>query len=59
MEIERDREMESGWAGPGIEIWPDEDTEWVMRHRNEKRGLECQIPSVAASPFCGHGYQNG
>jgi hypothetical protein len=59
MEVERDREMESGWAGPGIEIWKDEDTEWIMRHRNAKRSLECEIPTVAASPFCGQGYHNG
>jgi hypothetical protein len=56
MGSERSRELESGWAGPGMEIWPDEDAEWVMRHRNEKRGLEGNIPSVAASPFCGQGY---
>ena len=55
-----DREQrESGWVGPGIEIWPDEYAEWVMSHRSQKRELECSIPYVEASPFCGKGYHNG
>jgi hypothetical protein len=59
MESEKDRAIESGWAGPGIEIWPDEDSEWIMRHRNARRAFDCNIPSVAASPICGQGYNNG
>jgi len=59
METEKDQGIESGWAGPGIEIWPDEDSEWIMRHRDAKRAVECNIPSVASSPICGQGYHNG
>ena len=53
--------IESGWAGPGIEVWPEEDDYAMWRHMkdNERRHLECNIPALAASPFCGKGYQNG
>jgi hypothetical protein len=58
-ELMENEGLESGWAGPGIETLPDDYAEWVQSHRNQKRGLECSIPLVAASPFCGQGYQNG
>jgi len=53
--------MESGWAGPGIEIWPEEDDYimWRSMKENPRRHLECSIPKMAASPFCGKGYHNG
>ena len=53
--------VESGWAGPGIEIWPEEDdyVMWRSMKTDPKRHLECSIPELAASPFCGKGYQNG
>jgi hypothetical protein len=53
--------MESGWAGPGIEIWPEEDDYIMWRSMKEdaRRHLECSIPKMAASPFCGKGYHNG
>ena len=52
--------MESGWAGPGIEIWPEEDDYIMWRSMKEdaRRHLECNIPTMAASPFCGKGYHN-
>ncbi|UCG13174.1 MAG: hypothetical protein JSU72_01400 [Deltaproteobacteria bacterium] len=59
---EREEELvESGWAGPGIEIWPEEDdyTMWRSMRTNARRYLECNIPDLAASPFCGKGYHNG
>jgi hypothetical protein len=59
METEKDQGLESGWAGPGIEIWPDDHAEWVMRHRNAKRALETSIPEIASSPIGGQGYHNG
>ncbi|NIQ87656.1 MAG: hypothetical protein GWN93_00555 [Deltaproteobacteria bacterium] len=53
--------MQSGWAGPGIEIWPEEDdyVMWRSMKRDARRHLECNIPAMASSPFCGKGYQNG
>jgi hypothetical protein len=53
--------MQSGWAGPGIEIWPEEDdyVMWRSMKKDAKRHLECNIPEMASSPFCGKGYQNG
>jgi len=53
--------MESSWVGPGIEIWPEEDdyTMWRSMKKNARRHLECNIPALAASPFCGKGYHNG
>jgi hypothetical protein len=35
--------MESGWAVK----------------KDARRHLECSIPELAASPFCGKGYHNG
>jgi hypothetical protein len=53
--------VQSGWAGPGIEIWPEEDdyVMWRSMKRDSRRHLECSIPELASSPFCGKGYQNG
>lgn len=53
--------MESGWAGPGIEIWPEEDDYimWRSMKKDARRHLECSIPVMEASPFCGKGYHNG
>jgi hypothetical protein len=53
--------IESGWAGPAMEIWPEEDDYTMWRHmrRNGRRHLECSIPALAASPFCGKGCHNG
>ena len=59
---ERNEEViESGWTGPGIEVWPEEDDYAMWRHmkKNERRHLECNIPALASSPFCGKGYHNG
>ena len=43
--------MESGWAGPGIEVWPEEDdyTMWRSVKQDERRQLECSIPTMAAT----------
>ena len=51
----------TGWAGPGIEIWPEVDdyVMWRSVRENARRHLECNIPEMAASPFCGKGYHNG
>jgi len=53
--------MHSGWAGPGIEIWPEEDDYIMWRSMKEdaRRHLECSTPKMAATPFCGKGYHNG
>ena len=53
--------MESGWAGPGIEIWPEEDDYimWRSMKADARRHLECSTPKMAATPFCGKGYHNG
>lgn len=53
--------LESGWAGPGIETWPEEDDYimWRSMKEDQRRHLECNIPAMAASPFCGKGYHNG
>ena len=53
--------LQSGWAGPGIEIWPEEDdyVMWRSMKKNARRHLECNIPELASSPFCGKGYHNG
>ena len=53
--------LKSGWAGPGIEIWPEEDdyVMWRSMKKDPRRHLECSIPELAASPFCGKGYHNG
>jgi len=53
--------LESAWAGPGIEIWPEEDdyVMWRSMKKDPRRHLECSIPELAASPFCGKGYHNG
>jgi hypothetical protein len=59
---ERNEEaIQSGWAGPGIEVWPEEDdyAMWRQMKNNERRHLECNIPTLASSPFCGKGYHNG
>ena len=55
------KRMESGWGGPGIEVWPEEDDYimWHSRKNDVKTHLECSIPMMAASPFCGKGYHNG
>ena len=52
---------QSGWTGPGIEIWPEEDdyVMWRSMKKDAKRHLECNIPGLEASPFCGKGYHNG
>jgi hypothetical protein len=67
MENKRDDEnregmrTESGWSGPGIEIWPEEDDYimWRSRKKDAKRHLECNIPELESTPFCGKGYHNG
>ena len=53
--------VQSGWAGPGIEVWPEEDEYimWQSARLNTRRHLECSIPDLAASPMCGKGYHNG
>lgn len=53
--------MESGWGGPGIEVWPEEDDYimWRSMRADVKRHLECSTPALASSPFCGKGYHNG
>ena len=58
---EDEKRLESGWAGPGIEVWPEEDgyVMWRSMRKNARRHLECNIPALAASPFCGKGYHNG
>ena len=35
--------LESGWAGPGIEIWPEEDdyVMWRSMKKDARRHLEC------------------
>ena len=60
-EERNDEVMQSGWAGPGIEIWPEEDdyVMWRSMKKDARKHLECNIPELAASPFCGKGYQNG
>jgi hypothetical protein len=52
---------QSGWAGPGVEIWPEEDdyVMWRSMRQDARRHLECSTPVMAASPFCGKGYHNG
>ena len=56
-----DSYMQSGWEGPGIEIWPEEDDYIMWRSMKEdaRRHLECNTPAMEASPFCGRGYHNG
>ena len=53
--------LASGWAGPGIVIWPEEDdyVMWRSMKKNAKSHLECNIPELASRPFCGKGYHNG
>jgi hypothetical protein len=53
--------MQSGWAGPGIEVWPEEDdyAMWRDMKKNERTHLACNISALASSPFCGKGYHNG
>lgn len=53
--------IDTGWAGPGIETWPEVDdyVMWRSARENPRRHLECNIPEMAASPFCGKGYHNG
>jgi len=56
-----ERTIHSGWEGPGMEIWPEEDDYIMWRSMKEdaRRHLECNIPAMEASPFCGKGYHNG
>ena len=56
-----DRTIHSGREGPGMEIWPEEDDYIMWRSMKEdaRRHLECNIPAMEASPFCGKGYHNG
>ncbi|MGD8917160.1 MAG: hypothetical protein PVH35_11230 [Syntrophobacterales bacterium] len=56
-----ERPVQSGWEGPGMEIWPEEDDYIMWRSMKEdaRRHLECNIPAMEASPFCGKGYHNG
>jgi hypothetical protein len=51
----------SGWNGPGIEIWLERDdyVMWRSMKENPRRVLECNVPELAANPFCGKGYHNG
>jgi hypothetical protein len=44
-----------------MEIWPEEDDYIMWRSMKEdaRRHLECNIPAMEASPFCGKGYHNG
>ncbi len=58
---EEKEQIMSGYVGPGIEIWPEEDDYimWRSMKRNPKRHLDCNIPALTASPFCGKGYHNG
>ena len=58
---ENEKRLESGWAGPGVEVWPEEDdyVMWRSMRMNARRHLECSIPALASSPFCGKGYHNG
>ena len=58
---ENQKDLLTGWAGPGIEIWPEEDdyVMWRSMKENARRHLECSIPELAASPFCRKGYHNG
>ena len=56
-----EKREKSGWDGPGIEIWPEEDdyVMWRSMRKDARRHLECNIPELGSSPFCGKGYHNG
>ena len=58
---EREQMLQSGWSGPGIEVWPEEDDYvlWRSVKKDARRHLDCNVPELAASPFCGKGTHNG
>jgi hypothetical protein len=41
---ENEKRLESGWAGPGIEVWPEEDgyVMWRSMRKDARRHLECR-----------------
>ncbi len=40
---------------PVIEIWPDDDSDWVMSHEDQVRQVLCATPEFESTPFCGKG----
>jgi hypothetical protein len=40
---------------PMIEVWPDDDGDWIASHENQTRRILCVTPEFANSPFCGRG----
>ena len=47
--------MQSGWAGPGIEIWPEEDDYIMWRSMKNERGCKTtsrvQYPKNGCKPL--------
>jgi hypothetical protein len=47
--------FENAGNRPMIEVWPDDDGDWVVSHENQARRILCVTPEFESAPFCGRG----
>ena len=47
--------FENSGNRPIIEVWPDDDSDWVASHEDQVRQILCMTPEFESSPFCGKG----
>ncbi len=47
--------FENASTRPMIEVWPDDDSDWVASHEHQVRQVLCMAPEFESSPFCGKG----
>ncbi len=40
---------------PLIEVWQDDDSDWIASHEDQVRRVLCMTPEFESSPFCGKG----
>ncbi len=47
--------FENSGNRPLIEIWPDDESDWIMSHEDQVRQVLCITPEFESTPFCGKG----
>jgi hypothetical protein len=40
---------------PLIEVWQDDDSDWIASHEDQARQVLCTTPEFESTPFCGKG----
>ncbi len=48
--------FENAASRPLVEVWPDDDSDWVASHEDPVRQILCMTPEFESTPFCGRGY---